>query len=148
MESLASENIAITVPIPMPALTSIGIAFLTVVLKLVLIWASRATHKTKKGKRLEKDDFLIWSDLVVIGALALFFLAVTRVENHNISVATVVILALIILIVTGILPNIINDFSYNTDNGDLKGKGVVWLANAFGLVILIFCVALGAVVHG
>src|SRR5579859_614045 len=145
MGSLASGNVTISLPIP--ALTSIGIALLTVGLKLLLVWASRASRKVGKGKRLAREDFLIWSDLVVIGALALFFLVVTREKAHVDSVPLIVGLSVVTLIGMCVLPSVINDFAYTKD-GELGGKGVVWVANAFGLLILILCVALGAEVHG
>jgi phosphoglycerol transferase MdoB-like AlkP superfamily enzyme len=150
MKNLASGQIAIHFTIPHPALTSIGIAVLTVSLKLLLIWLSRARFKDSKGegKRLIRDDYLVWSDFVVIGLLALFFLAVTRNKAHNLSDLLIGFLSAIIIIGMAVLPSLINDFTYIKDKGELGGRGVVWGANACGLVIFLFCVALGAEVHG
>ena len=86
-------------------------------------------------------------DFVVIGALALFFLVITREKAHVNSVPLIIGLSAVTLIGTCILPSVINDFAYTKD-GELGKKGVVWLANAFGLLILILCVTLGAEVHG
>jgi hypothetical protein len=129
------------------ALTSIVIALATVGIKIILTWASRARLVSQGKPRLGKEDWLVWSDLVVTGGLAMLFLILTKNNDHSLSAPLIVTLSAIIFTCSAVLPGIVNDHVYD-GMGTIVGWRAVWAANAGGFLILVVAVALGAEIHG
>lgn len=129
------------------AVVSIFLACLTIAAKLLLVWASRGRFASEDKKRLQNEDYLIWSDFTVTGLVAFTFLLSSK-NNHNV-LHNWQIWVLCGLGAAGlaILPGRVNDHVYDK-KCEVNDIRKVWIANLGGFVLLTVAVGLGAEVHG
>ena len=106
---------------------SITLALATVLLNVLLVWSSRSIYKFVHGKRLTKEDYLVWKDLVVTGFLAFLFLLLTKNEEDSLRSVSIYLFGVLSVASLLLLPQVIGDLVYDR-SGNLKGRGLSWSA--------------------
>jgi hypothetical protein len=130
-------------------LIAVGIAFLTAVLQLALKAVARVPPTGKKFGKLEKEDFLFWTDWTVAGSVALAVLLIAASLNEKPVTFSQQILGLIYIVLGYfVLPQLVRALVYSSHGTFEAGWWRIPSVNAVAFVSLLLAVSVGAKVYG